>query len=205
MTRILRTLVAAAFALAALSPATAFATGSVATSVQVWCAPGSVAAGKGPRYVTNPQTGGGSYTLDPNGCAKMVPADWAYFASQGFTQGAGVGSIYVGPFTAQTTTSNSPILPANAFIDGIIIQETSGNAVTGGLDIGVAGSSDATIASAFAVPANAVIAVPQASILKNVFPTTGTGGPVAQQIFFNAHTNWTDGATIYVTILYRYF
>lgn len=205
MTRILRTIVAVSFALAALCPPAAFAASSPATSIQSWCAPGVGGAAKGPKFVTNPQTGGGSYTLNSNGCANMAPADWAYFASQGYTQGPGVGAIYAGPFTAQTTTANSPILPANAYIEAIIVQETTGNAITGGLDVGVAGSSDQTIVAAFAVGANAVINIPSASILKHVFPTSGVTGPAAQQIFFNAHTNWSDAASINVTILYRYF
>jgi len=204
MTRILRTIVAISFALAALNPPAAFAATSVATSVQSWCAPGVGGAAKGPKYVTNPQTGGGSYQLNSNGCANMAPADWAYFASQGYTQGPGVGAIYVGPFTAQTTATNSPVLPANAYIEAIIVQETAGNALTGGLDVGVAGSSDATIVSAAAIAANCVCAIATASILKKVFPTSGTTGPAAQQIFFNAHTGWNSGS-INVTILYRYF
>jgi hypothetical protein len=183
----------------------AFAAASVATDAVEMCAPASSAALSGPKYVTNPATGGGSYTLNAKGCANMVLADVAYFKSQGFTAGAGLGALYAGPFTAQSTTSNSPVLPANAVIQEIIVQETTGNAVTGGLDVGVAGSSDQTIVAAYAVGANGVIAIPSASILKRVFPTSGTTGPVSQQIFFNAHTNWTDGASINVTILYRYF
>jgi hypothetical protein len=195
----------AAIAALAVLPQPVLAAASLPVSKQSWCAPEAPGANRGPKYVTNPATGGGSYTLGGNGCALMSQGDWAYFQSQGYTQGSGNGAIFVGPFTAQTTTSNSPVLPANAYISAIIVQETSGNAVTGGLDVGVAGSSDQTIVAAFAVGANAVIAIPQASILKNVFPTSGTTGPAAQQIFFNAHTNWTDGATIYVTILYRYY
>jgi len=135
--------------------------------------------------------------------ATMCAADVAGAAS-GNKQGGSIQSVSVVGLTAQSTTSNSPILPAGAFIVGIIVQETSGNAVTGGLDVGIAGSSDATIVSAFAVAANALVAIPAASILKNVFAATSVsvGVPKAQQIFFNAHTNWTDGATINVTILY---
>lgn len=176
-------------------------------SLQPFCS--SVQNQRGPRYVVNPNVaspviGNGAYNLDPNGCALMAQSDWGYFQSQGFSKGPGTGSIIVGPFTAQTTTTNSPTLPANAYIEAIVIQETAGNALTGGLDIGVAGSSDATIVSAFAVAANGVLSVPAASILKHVFPTTGVTGPVAQQIFFNAHTGWNSGS-IYVTILYRFF
>jgi hypothetical protein len=201
----IRALVLGAAALVWLVPAIpVMAATSPATSVLQLCSPKAVDANVGPRYVVNPATGGGSYSLNQSGCALMQQADWGYFISQGFTAGAGAGSIYVGPYTAQTTASNSPILPANAYIEAIIIQETSGNALTGGLDIGVAGSSDATIASAFAVAANCVCAITAAAILKRVFPTSGVTGPAAQQIFFNAHTSWNSGS-INATILFRYY
>lgn len=182
----------------------AFAAASVAADLVEMCSPPSSGALIGPRQVVNPSSGGGTYNLGNRGCALMALGDVAYFRSQGFTQGGGLGAIYVGPFTAQTTAANSPILPANAYIEAIIVQETAGNALTGGLDVGTAGSSDQTIVAAFAIGANAVINIPSASILKHVFPTSGTTGPAAQQIFFNAHTSWNSGS-IQVTILYRYY
>lgn len=181
------------------------ATASVAVSKRVMCAPGSPSASKGPRHIVNPSTGGGTYNLDQNGCALMVQADWQYFAAQGFTVGSGTGVIFAGPFTAQTTASNSPVLPANAMITGIVIQETAGHSLTGGLDVGIAGSSDQTIVAAFAVAANAVTAVPPGDILAAAFPVSGsTAGPTQEQIYFNAHSSWNSGS-IYVTIFYQYF
>lgn len=196
-----------ALALIGLSAPSLAATSPFA-SLQVLCAP-EQAVGNANHLVINPTVtspvaGNGQYTLNSQGCAAMAQSDWGYFQSQGFVSGVSGGQITVGPFTAQTTTTNSPVLPANAKIDSIVIQEISGNALTGGLDVGVAGSSDATIVSAFAVAANAVTAVPQASILKMVFPTSGVTGPVAQQIFFNAHTGWNSGS-IWVTIKWSYF
>lgn len=206
----IRKILLAALALTFLTAAPpAFAAVSVAADLVAMCAPGANAA-KGPRQVVNPNVATpvvgvlGTYNLDVNGCALMALADVGYYRSQGFTSGAGAFAIYAGPFTAQTTTTNSPILPANVYIEAIIIQETTGNALTGGLDVGVAGSSDATIVSAFAIGANAVINIPSASILKHVFPTSGTTGPAAQQIFFNAHTGWNSGSIV-ATILGRYY
>ena len=112
-------------------------------------------------------------------------------------------SIYAGPYTAQSTTANSPVLPANAYILTFVVQETTGNAVTGGIDIGTAGSSGQQIVAAYAVGANGIVSIPQASILLFTFGTTGPSK--AQQIFFNAHTNWTDTASINVTILACYY
>lgn len=193
--------VIAALSFAASVPANAAA--STFSSKAQMCAPDKAGGTKGPAFVTNPNTSV-NYSLDSRGCAIMALADAQYFQTQGFTQGAGTFAIFAGPYTAQSTTANSPTLPANAIIDDIVVQETAGNALTGGLDVGVAGSSDATIVSAYAVGANGVIAVPSASILKRVFPTSGTTGPAAQQVFFNAHTSWNSGK-IYVTITYHYF
>src|ERR1019366_1954385 len=103
-----------AAALAALSFAVslpAYAAASVAADVVEMCSP----PGTGPTWaknVTNPNTTT-SYQLTTKGCAFMSTADMGYFRSQGFTTGGGTGVIFTGPFTAQSTTSNSPTLPAN--------------------------------------------------------------------------------------------
>lgn len=174
------------------------------------CAPDVSGAATGSRQVGGSKSGIPSssvYTLNGVGCTWSTQQDYGWFLSQGYTQGGVVQSVSVVGLTAQSTTANSPILPAGAFILGIIVQETAGQIVTGGLDVGIAGSSDQTIVAAYAVGANALVAIPAASILKNVFATTSVsvGVPKAQQIFFNAHTNWTDGATINVTILYSLY
>lgn len=207
ISKFLRAAAVGALALIGLSAPSLAATSPFA-SLQVFCAP-QVSVGSANRVVVNttvasPVAGNGQYTLNNQGCAAMAQSDWGYFQSQGFVPGIGGGQITVGPFTAQTTTTNSPTLPANAKIDSIVVQEIAGNALTGGLDVGVAGASDQTIVAAFAVGANAVTAVPQASILKMVFPTSGVTGPAAQQIFFNAHTSWNSGS-IWVTIKWSYF
>lgn len=197
-----------AVALLPFVAAPALAASSPSLQQQVLCAPDPANGAAGPRKVVNTASTAAtqpSYQLNSVGCAAIKNADVGFFLSQGFTQGANSFSIQAGPFTAQSTTTNSPILPAGAIITGIIVQETTGNAITGGLDIGVAGSSDATIASAFAIAANCVCALTDAAILKKVFPTSGVTGPASQQIFFNAHTNWTDTASIVVTILYSFF
>lgn len=147
------------------------------------------------------------YTLNADGCAAIKQQDVGFFQSQGFFPGTNYFSISAVGIGAQTTTSNSPILPAGAFINGIVIQETAGQIVTGGLDIGTAGSSSQTIVAAIACPANCLIGVPPASILLFTFgaTTTTTGVPKAQQIFINAHTNWTDAAIVNVTIFYSLY
>lgn len=205
MTKLFKSLLVAALlglGLAAL-PDMAYAGG-------VLCSPPSAAAANGSRRIGGSDTGAPStnaYTLNAQGCAWIPQQDYGWALSQGMSPGNNMFSVSFTGLAAQSTTSNSPILPAFAKIQGIIVQETSGNAVTGGLDVGIAGASDATIVSAFAVPASSILNIPSASILRQVFGLAGatTGVPSAQQIFFNAHTNWTDGAMVNATILYSLY
>ena len=167
-------------------------------AVLVMCSSGAAGSQKASR-VSNPT--GGTYPLDQNGCALMAQSDVPYFRTQGFTPGAGIGVAYAGGITANTTAINSPVLPANAYIDNIVINETAGNAVTGGVDIGTA-ASGTQIASAVAVGANALVPLADTALLKRVFNSSGT--PVAQQIFFTCHTG-CNSASLNITILWRYF
>ena len=147
------------------------------------------------------------YSMNSDGCAAVSQADVKYFLSQGWYYGANLFSVSAVGIAAQSTTSNSPILPAGAFITGIVIQETAGQAVTGGLDIGTAGSSSQTIVAAQTCAASCLIGVPPANILLFTFgaTTTTSGKPAQQQVFINAHTNWTDGAIVNVTIFYSLY
>jgi hypothetical protein len=115
----------------------------------------------GPARVTNPGTSGGSYNLNAQGCApiSLANSDAAYFQSQGYTPGPNLFSLIQQTITVSTTATTSTItLPANAYIAGIVLQETAGNAVTGGVDIGNATSATA-YASAVTLGANALVAV----------------------------------------------
>jgi hypothetical protein len=195
--------IALAALLALVAPQAAFAGG-------VLCSPPAASAANGARRIGGTNSGAPSlsgYTLNAQGCAWIPQQDYAWGLSQGMSPGNNTFSVSFTGLAAQSTTSNSPIIPAFAVINEIVVQETAGQAVTGGLDIGIAGSSDATIVSAFAVPASSILNIPSASILRRVFGAAGatTGTPSAQQIFFNAHTNWTDGATINATIVYSLY
>lgn len=166
----------------------------------VLCAPSSPNGAEGPRRVVNPNTTT-AYGLNGQGCAFIAQADVGYFLSQGYTQGASFANISMVGITANTTTGNSPILPAGALIHSIVIAETAGNAVTGGVDIGTA-AAGAQIASAVAVGANALVSVTGAALLVRLF---GTGPlPAAQQIFFACHTA-CNTASLNVTITYSPF
>ena len=182
-------------ALAATALSLALAAPADAGSVM--CAP--PAAGTGPHAATfggtNSQVPSQTlYSLNSEGCAVVAYGDVAYFRSQGWYPGPNLFTVNFGPYTAQSTAANSPLLPAGASIIAIQVTETAGQAVTGGLDVGVAGSSDATIASAVAVGASATV---------GITPISGyviAAGGV--RVYFNAHTNWSDAASIKGTIFY---
>src|SRR6516165_3996434 len=93
--------------------------------------------------------------------AQAASPDVGFFLSQGYTFGTNEGVQIQNAITANTTGTTSTIsVPAYGFIKYIVIEETAGNAITGGLNIGDAGSAT-RFGSAVAVGANAnVVIVP---------------------------------------------
>ena len=141
------------------------------------------------------------YLLNGQGCAFIAQQDVGYFQSLGFTGGQNFFTVSLTGITANTTASNSPTLPAGTYIHNIVIAETAGNAVTGGVDVGTA-ASGAQVISAIAVGANALVTTADSALLKRSF---GTGpAPAAQQIFFTCHTA-CNSASLNISILYSYF
>jgi len=147
------------------------------------------------------------YTLNSEGCAAVSNQDVGYFKSQGFFPGPNLFSVSLVGITAQTTAAQAPVLPAGSYIVGLVIQETAGQAVTGGLDIGIAGSSDASIASAVTCAASCLVTVADTAILlRTIGATTNTSGvPKAFPIYINAHTNWSDAAKVNLTVFYSLY
>lgn len=193
---------AAALLLCAFAALSLLAGSNEARAGAVLCQP--QAAGTGPGAGTVGGTGsqvpsGTLYILNSLGCAAISNQDVGYFRSQGWFSGPNLFSVSIVGLTANSTAANSPILPAGAVIQSIVIQETAGQIVTGGLDIGTA-AAGAQVVAAVACGASCWKAIPAASILLFTFPATGT--PVQQSLFFTAHTNWTDGATVNATIFY---
>lgn len=164
------------------------------------CSPSPAEGAIGPKRVVNPNTNA-AYQLNGQGCAFIAQADVGYFLANGYTGGQDFFTVAVTGITANTTTANSPVLPAGAYIHNIIIGETAGNAVTGGVKIGTtAGGTD--IASAVAVAGNALVGIADASLSKRVF---GTGAaPASQQIFFGCVTA-CNAASLNITIMYSLF
>lgn len=166
------------------------------------CQPRPVGASSGPQRVVNTSTTAATaYTLNGAGCALFAVADVGFFLSQGFTYGPSTFVLTQTAITATTTSSTSTItLPAYAYITAIILEETAGNAITGGVDIGDSGSAT-RYASAVALSANNILAVAD-SALTRVFANSGV--PVADQVLVACHTACNSGS-INISIQYTYY
>jgi len=140
-----------------------------------------------------------SYTLNSGGCALVQLADIGFFLSQGFNQPGGLQSIVfaTGVLTG-TTAVQLPSLPAGAYIRDFIVQNTTANAVTGGLDIGTT-SGGADVVSALTCAASCLTFVADSALLKRVFSATAP-----QALFIVGHTAG-NSANISITIVYGYF
>lgn len=189
----LRILAAAALAFAA------FSTPAHANGV-VLCSPG--VGPQGSRQVTNPGTSGGTYSLNARGCAYFSEAnsDAAFFRAQGFVQGPAMFSTVqvTGVLTGTTSVQLPFALPANGFIKDIVIQNTTANAVTGGVAIGkTTGAAD--IVAAQACAASCLVVVADAAVLLRAFSTT------AQQAIFVTGVTAGNSANLTITITYSFF
>jgi hypothetical protein len=87
------------------------------------------------------------------------------------------------------------VLPARCYIAGIILANTTANAVTGGLKFGSA-SGGVDVVAAVPVGANATLSVPDALVLKRFFSLSAP-----QSIFIDAVTAW-NGASIVGAVIY---
>lgn len=198
--------VLAANALSTLPPINeAHAAASTQAAHAYLCAPPQPqGSGQGPRRVVNTSSTASpqpSYNLNALGCAVIASGDIGFFLSQGFYYGPNIFSLVQTGITASTTASTSQIvLPAGAVIQNIVLAETAGHAISGGVDIGDA-TSATTYASAVALGANATIVVTD-SALTRVFANGGT--PAADQILVACHTACATGS-INISVLYSYF
>ena len=196
---------AALLAALALPNAPANAAATTQTAHVYLCSPDPAAGAVGPRRVVNTASTAAvqpSYNLNNQGCALFASADVGFFLSQGYSPGANLFSLIQTGITANTTTSTSTItLPAYGYIVGIILSETAGNAVTGGLNIGDSGTA-AKYASAIALAANATVTITDAAMVARI--NVPSGVPTADQILIAAVTGF-NSANVNITILYSYF
>lgn len=168
---------------------------------QVMCAPHATAT-SGPRRVVNTSSTAAtqpSYSLNAAGCAVIAQADVGFFLSQGYTPGPLLNSvIFTTGVLTGTTSVQGPTLPPGTFIRDIIVDNTTANAVTGGIDIGKT-SGAADVVSALTCAANCLTFVADSALLLRVFSKTA-----GQAIFITGHTAG-NSANLTLTFVYGYF
>ena len=190
-------------AVLALLPSHAFAAASTQTLHAFLCAPEPAAGSAGPRFVTNPTTGNGT-TLNSAGCGLFLNIDTAFFLAQGFTYGASVQVAQAIGVTGSGTASVATgiVLPAYAQIVSVVLEETAGNAVTGGLNISNAGGATG-IASAAALGANGTVTLADSAInAGRIYSPAGV--PTATPVNLAAVTSW-NSAVVNISIAYTYY
>lgn len=96
---------------------------------------------------------------------------------------------------AVTSANSSISIPANAFIQQIIIENTTANAVTGGIKIGTTASATDVVA-ALTVAGNTLTPVLPTAMLKPIFSTSAS-----QTLFIDAVVAW-NSASVNVTVVY---
>lgn len=100
-------------------------------------------------------------------------------------------------FTAAANTTF--VVPAGYVIESIAFQNTTANAVTGGVKIGTTNGGTEVVA-AQAVGANALDTVPGANVLKRVFTTSA-----ATTLYVQAVTAWASASVNFKVALRKMF
>lgn len=181
-------------ALAALGLMAFGGSAAEAASIRV-CAPSTASAALGPAQV-KAQTSGNLYSTNARGCVLIPSSDLGDFQSMGYAPNGELLSLVVTGITAQNFTSI--VLPATTYLREIIVQNTTANAVTGGIKVGTtAGGTD--VVAALTCGANCLTFVADAALLKRTFSSTA-----AQALSIDAVTGW-NSASVNVTVIYGYF
>ena len=203
MKRWLKLALAGVMAFAPLAPIPANAAASLQVTHAFVCTPEVSVGTAGPRLIVNTSstaTPQPSYQTNSQGCALVATADVGFFLSQGYTIGVNEGVQLQNAITANLTGGTSQlILPSYGFIKYIVIEETAGNAITGGVNIGDAGSAT-RFGSAVAVAANSnTVVVPT-----NLTGSSNTGVPASDTVLIAAVTAF-NSASLNVTVIFGYF
>jgi hypothetical protein len=141
------------------------------------------------------------YTLNSNGCALIALGDIGYFQSQGFLQNASYQSLFLatGSLPASGTTDIvGPTLPPGAFLQQIIVNNTTASAVTGGLAFGTT-ANGTDIVTALTCGASCLTFPADSAFLKRVFSTT------AGQVIHVSPVTSSNSANLNITFIYGYF
>lgn len=142
---------------------------------------------------------GSIYILNGQGCGLIAQGDVGYFLSQGYTQGTPfvTQTFTTGVLSGTTSVQVIPSLPAGTFIREIIVDNTTANAVTGGIDIGKT-SGAADIVSALTCAASCLTFVADSALLLRVFSKTAQ-----QAVFVTGHTSG-NSANLTLTFVLGY-
>jgi hypothetical protein len=139
---------------------------------------------------------GGTYQLDPLGCAAFSALDAVLARAQGFTPGPdGSSIVFVTGVASGTTSFKIGTLPASAYIREIIVQNLTNNSA-GNVSFGT--SSGAADVAAAACAANCLQVTTDANLLKRIFSTS-----VGQPLFVTS-SGW-NSANLVITVAWRYF
>lgn len=189
MIRHSRLMLVAAFAAAALALLPAKNVEAAQINMCQRVAPGA-ASGPGQWVAPGSNT---TYRLNNQGCGLISPTDVADAAAAGLSPRSQIFSAVVTLSAAGTLQ-----LPPGAYIDRIIVQETSGASITGGLKIGTA-SGGTQVASALLCGTSCLVWVPDASLSTRIFASTA-----AQTLFIDAVSSW-NSARANVTVMYGFW
>jgi hypothetical protein len=184
-----------ALAAALLASAPAFA------ASQVMCSPEQSSGAQQRRVVVTSSTAATQpvYVLNGQGCAVIAQADVGFFLAQGYTQGSPFANmLFTTGVLTGTTAVQMPSLPAGTYIREILVDNSTANAVTGGIDIGTT-SGGADVVSALTCAANCLTFVADSGLLKRIFSKTAT-----QSLFVVGHTSG-NSANLNLTVVYGYF
>lgn len=209
MTAFRRFAIAAGFALAFIAAGLAPApvVEQAKANVTVMCAPqlADTAAARviGQSIGTGTQSpipSGTLYSLNGQGCTIVKQADLGWFLGQGFSPGPPFGAnlLFTTGVATGTTSFQVGILPPNAYIQHIIVNNTTANAITGGVAFGTT-SGGTDVVTALTCGANCLAFTLDSALSKRVFSTTAS-----QPIFATAVTAW-NSANATITVVYGYF
>lgn len=198
----LRAALVAALCLAALAPAPVLAAASVVNQQRNMCQGDVSGATTGTRTIGGTGSAvpsGTLYVLNGQGCAFIAVGDVGYFLSQGFTAGPQTGMIQFAGLTsaASATTVQIGVLPAGAIIQSIVMAETAGAAITGGVALGTT-ASGTNIVTAQTLGANAATVLADTAVTKII---TSSGTTLANPVFATCVTSCNAGS-VTISIIY---
>jgi hypothetical protein len=140
------------------------------------------------------------YTLNGQGCTVAKQQDVGWFLAQGFSPGPPFGAniLYTTGVLTGTTAVQIGVLPPSTYVQHIIVQNSTANAITGGIAFGTTANGtdiDATLACA----ANCLAFALDSALAKRVLSVTAQ-----TPIFASAVTAW-NSANVTITVVYGYF